>query len=195
ARPGFASQGGDYLPGTRASRLTLNHFLAFTQSNYTIVVSNRDAYAMQVGQSTDTTFDLPSWTVSVLATDTPLDAQVGIQDQGGDTSFTDRFALSGSASAFYAPDAMRLGLAHANPPHPVALARGQAGSWTSTTQSFLSVDLPNLVVTAFKPAEEAARGFVVRLWELSGHISMGNIDASALTPAEAYRTTLIETDR
>lgn len=40
-------------------------------------------------------------------------------------------------------------------------------------------------MTAFKPAEEAARGFVVRLWELSGNATMANLDASALTPAEA----------
>jgi hypothetical protein len=50
------------------------------------------------------------------------------------------------------------------------------------------------VVTAFKPAEEAARGFVVRLWELAGVHSITHVDASAMTPAEAYGTSLIETD-
>ena len=190
ARPGLISQGGDYLPGTRASRLTLNHFVAFAAPDYHVVVSNRDAYAMQVGQSSDRDFDLPTSTVSVVVTDTGA----GVTDQGGDARFLNRFALRGVAGAFAADEAMRTSLAHQNPLHPVWLASGHAGPWTAPTRSFLAIDSPHVVVTAFKPAEEAARGFVVRLWELAGVHSITHVDASAMTPAEAYGTSLIETD-
>src|SRR5262249_59865294 len=146
ARPGLISQQGDYLPGTRASRLTLNHFLAFTTDVYTLLLSNWDAYAMQLGASSDASFDLSGSPVFVLATDTPLGS--AILDQGGDSRFRNRFALRGGASASPS-EAMRTSLAHQNPLHAVALGRGQGGPLAAPYASLLGVDAPNAVVTAF----------------------------------------------
>ena len=51
-----------------------------------------------------------------------------------------------------------------------------------------------MVVFAFKPAEAASRGLVVRLWELDGKPVNAPIDVTAFNATKAYRTTLIESD-
>jgi hypothetical protein len=89
---------------------------------------------------------------------------------------------------------MRAALAHQNPLRAIALGRGQSGALTAASASFLAVSAPNVVVTAFKPAEEGARGLIVRLWELAGTDTSVTIDASAFAPAAAFETSLIETD-
>jgi len=192
ARPGLVTQGGDFQPGTRADLMTLNHFVNFTANHYNVTLSNWDAFAMRVGSSTATTFQLPASDISVLALGNPSSSD--IYDQGGDTYFLNRFALVGASGDFSASQSMMTSLAHQNPLRAIALPRNQTGPLSATTASFLSVSSPNVVVTAFKPAEEGERGLVVRLWELDGTPTSFSIDASAFTPASAYEVSLIETD-
>ena len=125
ARPGMVTQGGDFLPGTRASRMTLNHFVDFGQPDYHLVLSNWDAYAMKLNDSTDSSFDLTGDTVHVVVMEQGLGA--GTADQGGDSFFLNRFALRGVAGAFDAAEAMRTALAHQNPLHVIPLPRNQDG--------------------------------------------------------------------
>ena len=61
----------------------------FADGTYALTLSSWDAMAMRIGNSTPTAFDLPTSEVSVLATGNPSDS--GITDQGGDTSFRNRF--------------------------------------------------------------------------------------------------------
>jgi Glycosyl hydrolases family 38 C-terminal beta sandwich domain len=192
ARPGLAAQGGDFLAGARADYMTLNHFASFTDASYSITLSSWDAMAMRVGNSTPSSFDLPTSTVSVLATGNPSNAE--FTDQGGDAYFRNRFALRGAPGAYSGPDAMRTSLAHQTPLRAVALQPNQAGGLTAPSASLVSVSDPNVVVTAFKPAEESGRGVVLRVWELAGTPSSFTIDAGALAPTAAWETTLIETD-
>ena len=58
----------------------------------------------------------------------------------------------------------------------------------------LSLDVENVLVTAFKPAEEPERGMVLRLWELDDMTTTANIDLSTFQPTEAAEVSLIETD-
>ena len=52
-----------------------------------------------------------------------------------------------------------------------------------------------VVVTAFKPAEDPGHGFVVRTWELGGQSRAFDIDASAMSiDMVARQTNLVETD-
>jgi alpha-mannosidase len=192
ARPGLVAQGGDYLPGTRASRMTLNHFVAFAKPDYHLVLSNWDAFAMKLNDSTDSSFDLTGDTVHVVVMEQGLGA--GTADQGGDSFFRNRFALRGVSGAFDAAEAMRTSLAHQNPLHVVALPRNQDGPLVSPSAGLLTVDAGNVVVTAFKPAEDPWQGYVVRLWELGGAPTTVEIDGSAMGILKAWRTTLIETD-
>jgi alpha-mannosidase len=193
ARPGLVSEGGDYLPGTRASRLTANHFVGFEGEGAHVVLSNADTYLMQVGSSTDARFDLGSSRVSLRLTE--RSSPGSIQRQGGDARFLSRFALSGGAGPFDAPEAMRASLALQNPLRAVALPRRQPGPFAEPVRSFLSISAPDVVVTAVKPAEEGERGLVVRVWELAGRPARFEIDAAAFAPRAAWRANLVETDQ
>ncbi len=193
ARPGLAAQGGDFLAGARTDYMTLNHFASFTDASYSITLSSWDAMAMRVGNSTPTAFDLPTSAVSVLATGNPSNA--AFTNQGGDAYFRNRFALRGGPGAYSGPEAMRTSLAHQTPLRALALAPNNPGGLTASVGSLVAVDKPNVVVTAFKPAEESERGLVLRLWELDGSPATAFVvDATALAPTAAWETTLIETD-
>ncbi len=194
ADPGFESvaDGGDFLPGTRASRMTLNHFVDFEDSGYHVVLSNRDAYAMQVNNSTNSTFDLTGDEVKVVVMEQALGA--GTSDQGGDSLFIDRFAIRGVDAPFDAAEAMRTSLAHQNPLHVIDLPRNQTGPLAAPTASLLSVSSNHVVVTAFKPAEDPGQGFVIRAWELGGQAQAFSVDASAMSTNIAWHTSLVETD-
>ena len=193
ARPGLVTEGGDFLPGARANRMTLNHFASFDLTDYHMVLSNWDAYAMQVNDSTSSTFDLTGDEIHVVAMEQQTPG-AGTSDQGGDTLFRNRFALRGAPGPFDGAAAMRLALAHQNPLHALALPRNQTGPLTAPTASLLSVDADNVVVTAFKPAEDPGAGWVARLWELGGQPTAVAIDASAVSADGAWHTSLIETD-
>jgi alpha-mannosidase len=192
ARPGLVADGGDFLPGTRADGMTLNHFAAVSGGGYTVDLSNWDAYAMRTGTSTTTAFATGTAEVNVLALGNPSGSP--ITNQGGDTRFRHRFALRGRAGAFSGAQAMAMSLAHQNPLRALALPRNQAGPFCAPTAGLLSVDAPNVLVTAFKPAEEGERGLVVRLWELEGRDTTTAINAAALSPCAAFEVSLIETD-
>jgi alpha-mannosidase len=192
ARPGYVSEGGDFLQGTRASRMTLNHFVSFVGDPGSLVISNWDAFAMQVNDSTDATFDLTGDAVRVVVTEQTPGA--GTSDQGGDRHFRNRFAISGSTEPTDPAQAMRFALAHQNPLHPVRLQPNTTGPLTEPVLEPLSLDLGESVVIAFKPAEDAGAGYVIRFWELGSNSSTVTIGGSALDPVAAWRTTLIETD-
>jgi hypothetical protein len=188
----MVTQGGDYLPGTRASRMTLNHFMAFGRPNYHLVLSNWDAYAMKVNDSTNSSFDLSGDTVHVVVMEQAPGAETA--DQGGDSFFLNRFALRGVEGAFDAAEAMRTALAHQNPLHVILLPRNQDGPLIADSAALLTVDSDNVVVTAFKPAEDAWQGYIVRLWELGGAATAVHIDASAMNARNAWQSSLIESD-
>ncbi len=193
ARPGLEAQGGDFLPGTRADFMTLNHFASFATPSYAITLSNWDAFAMKIGNSTVRRFDLPASAVSVLAVGNP--ARSEIVDQGGDAYFRNRFALRGESGVYSGSAALRSSLAHQNPLRTVVLARNQEDRpFKLAKDSFVSVHPENVIVTAFKPHEDPNSGLVVRLWELDGVATPFTLDAARLAPVAAFDTSLIETD-
>ncbi|MFI5366459.1 MAG: dockerin type I domain-containing protein [Candidatus Binatia bacterium] len=192
ARPGLTNQGGDFLPGTRADFMTLNHFVDFADGAYHITLSNWDAMTMTIGNSTVTSFDLSQPEISVLATGNPSGSEIG--DEGGDTNFRNRFALRGASGPFSAAAAMQASLAHTNPLRAIALPRRQTGPLTAPTAGMLAVSAPNVVIMDCKPAEDPGRGLVVQLWELDGKDTAFTIDATAFAPTTAFETSLIETD-
>ena len=171
--------------------MTPNHLVDFEKDGYHILLSNRDAFAMQVNDSTNSAFDLTGDEVHVVVMEKALGA--GTSNQGGDTLFINRFALRGVDAPFDAAEGMRTSLAHQNPLHVVALPRDQSGPLAAHTGSLLSVSSDQVVVTAFKPAEDPGQGFIVRAWELGGQPRAFDIDASAMSISSAWHTTLVET--
>jgi alpha-mannosidase len=195
ARTGLVAEGGDFQPGTRADVMTLNHFVELADEDYVITLSNSDAIDFRQGASTTSTFDLGTPEVDVLALGIVSPVSGDITTQGGDSYFHHGFAMRGRPGAFDGADAMRFSLAHQNPLVALALPRNQmTAPLTSVTRGFALVNAPNVVVTAFKPAEESERGFLVRMWELSGQPANFAADVSAFSPQAVVPTSLIETD-
>jgi len=192
ARPGLVADGGDFLPGTRASRMTLNHFVDFGLGGYHLVLSNRDAFAMRVNDSSDSSFDLTGDEVEVVVMEQAPGA--GSSDQGGDDLFINRFALRGLDASFDGAETMRTSLAHQNPLHVITLPRNQLGPLTDPTAGLLAVSSDQVVVTGFKPAEDTGAGFVIRVWELGGQPRSFDLDAAAMGARAAWNTNLVETD-
>ena len=89
---------------------------------------------------------------------------------------------------------MRTALAHQNPLHVIPLPRNQDGPLSAPSAGLLTVDAGDVVVTAFKPAEDPWQGYVVRLWELGGAPTVVEVDGSAMGILKAWRSSLIETD-
>jgi alpha-mannosidase len=193
ARPGLVAEGGNFLPGTNAEFMTLNHFVNLEDRDYSVTLSNWDAFAMRVGHSTPTRFDLPSSQIAVLGVGNPRSS--GFTAQGGAEYFVNRFALTGHPQGFSGARAMRVSLAHQNPLRVVALPPHQSGPLAAPSASLAAVSASNVAVVAFKPAEEQDGGYVLRLWELDGLDTAVEIDVSAFRPREAFETSLIETDR
>lgn len=192
ARPGLVANGGDFQPGTRADYMTLNHFVEFTEGNASVVLSALDAAAWQAGASTPAAFDLTSRSARVLVTGNV--AQGGIFDQGGDTRFTTTFALVSRPGGASGAASMGAALQHQDPLRAVVLPRNQAGPITATSAGGVVVSPSNVHVFAFKPAEDANAGLVLRLWELDGVQTNVSVDLSAFAPSSARTLSLIETD-
>jgi alpha-mannosidase len=193
ARPGAVAEGGNFLPGTNAEFMTLNHFVNVEGRDYSVTLSNWDAFAMRIGSSTPTRFDLPSSRIRVLGIGNPRN--YGFQEQGGVERFVHRFALAGHPQGFSGARAMRVSLAHQNPLRVITLPPHQSGPLTEPSASLAAVNANNVVVVALKPAEEPDGGYVLRLWELDGRETPIEIDVSAFQPTQAFEASLIETDR
>jgi alpha-mannosidase len=164
----LASQGGQYAArNARYDWLTLNHFVDLTGSDdIGVTLSNADLYFMQVGNSTPSTLDTSTALVKVLAGGQIDGPNLGIPNQGGDTSFLQRFALQ-SHDAFDSSAAMAFALEHQNPFVTRVVTGGTF--YPATSYSFLTVSDPGTLLWALKPADDGIdQGVVLRLWNLKG---------------------------
>ncbi len=162
-----ASRGGHYAEtNCRLDWLPFNHFAAVTGSGHSMVLSNRDAYFMKLGNSGIETIDFKAPQLHVLAAgQVDADLNLGFPDQDGDTSFTHAFALGFMAGDFNATEAMKFSMEHQNP-----LVSGHITGKTprySYQESLLSISDPNVLAWAVKPAEEGiGKGVILRVWNV-----------------------------
>lgn len=188
-----ANQGGHYANmNARFDWLTLNHFASISQGKQAFTISNADCAFMKRGNSALTTLDTKTSQLSVLAGGQVDGAELGILNQGGDSLFTQRFALS-TSGGFDAGASMRFSLEHQNP-LVAGIVSGSEAIYPPKTYSFLTISDPDVLLWSLKPAEEgAASGIIARVW------NVGNSNSSAkisFTPqiTSAYQTTHVETD-
>src|SRR5262249_1421329 len=93
-RAKLLTDGGHYSPrNARYDWLTLNHFADMSDGNVGITLSNADCYYMQLGASTPTTLDTTTPQISALIGGQVDGFGLGIQNQGGDLQFKQRFSL------------------------------------------------------------------------------------------------------
>ncbi|MCB0217711.1 MAG: glycoside hydrolase [Chloroflexi bacterium] len=164
--------GGHYADdNARYDWLTLNHLAALLEpSGAGILLSNADCCFMRLGRSTAERLDTETPQISVLAGGNVVFGDHGLPAQGGDTRFTQRFALQTTGPGTFDPAAaMRFALAHQNPllagrlePMPDRASRLPAEPF-----SLLSEATPSTLLWALKPADAGPQaGLVARLWNL-----------------------------
>ncbi|MDZ7384645.1 MAG: glycoside hydrolase [candidate division KSB1 bacterium] len=170
----LTTQGGHYSPrNARYDWLTLNHFADVGAQGAGFVLSNADCYFMRLGDSTPGFLDVSTPRLSVLAGGQVDGRDIGIPDQGGDSYFLQRFALRGR-TAFSAAEDMRFALEHQN---PLVAIRVEGGTELPADRfSMVSIDNPEVLLWALKPAEDNPNQLVARVWNLgSGPTSFGLI--------------------
>ena len=189
----LASQGGHYSDrNARYDWLTLNHFADVTGNDGVgVTLSNLDLYFMQVGNSTASSLDAGTPLVKVLAGGQVDGTSLGIPNQGGDSSFLQRFALTSHGD--YDPvSAMKFALEHENAFVTGAVTGGFA--YPEQTFSFLSISDPGTLLWALKPAEDGvSSGLVVRMWNLSESPATPTVRLAYDTIAAASRLSHVET--
>jgi alpha-mannosidase len=190
--------GGDYANrNARYDWLTLNRFADMTGSGPAgVTLSNRDCYFMQLGNSSVGTLDSAATTIKVLAGGQvciPGDTGIGLLNQGGATSFQQRFALRPHA-AYDPAAALRFALEHQTPPVCGAVTGGSA--LPADSFSLFTISSTDTLLTALKPPEDSlpAGQVVVRLWNLAAAGRASRITSPSTTIQAAKRITHIETD-
>ena len=188
----LASNGGHYADqNARYDWLTLNHFADVSDGNVGITLSNTDVSFMKLGNSTDDTLDTTTPQILALAGGKVVNGTHGLPDQVDDTSFLQRFALQTHAD-FDSVNAMQFALAHQNPLVGGLITDGDA--LPEDVYQLLSIDDPNVLLWALKPAEEGIEdGFVARLWNLSDAATSFELGLTDLDLISALQTTHIET--
>jgi alpha-mannosidase len=192
-RTRLTTDGGHYSPrNARYDWLTLNHFVDINQnSEFGITISNPDCYFMKFGNSTTRELDVHTPQISVLVGANDLNGEPALSDQGGDDHFVQRFALK-AHDAYDPISAMRFAMAHQN---PLATGRVNGGDfYPPDSYSLLTLDNPNVLLWALKPAEDGMEaGFVARLWNLSNQAQEFSLSMNDGAIASVLALTHIET--
>lgn len=164
------ANGGHYSPrNARYDWLTMNHFADISDgavNTFGITLSNADAFFMKLGASSISTLDTTTPQVNVLAGGQIDGPNLGILNQGGDTFFTQRFALA-THGAFNQTTAMKFALEHQNPFVTALLtsSANQSRGYPANNFSFLNISNPDVLLWSLKPAEDGiGRGIVARVW-------------------------------
>ena len=195
-RAKLVPEGGHYSPrNARYDWLTLNHFAALSDAareGAGVTLSSADCAFMKFGHSTPTILDTSTPQLSVLVGGQVDGPRLGIPNQGGETRITQRFALQGRGR-FEAVEAMKFALEHQNPLVTGAV-HDDGDALPETAYSLLKVSNPNVLLWAFKPAEESLdRGIVVRLWNLGTETTRCQL-ALDRSVTKAFQTSHVETD-
>lgn len=191
ARP--VSQGGYYAEmNGRFDWLTLNHFADISNGQRGVTLSNADCAFIKIGNSALTFMDTLTSQVSVLAGGQVDGAGLGITRQGGDSLFTQHFAL-GFHADFDAPSAMRFSLEHQNP-LVAGEVTGTRSAYPEKVYSFLTMSDPDVLLWSLKPAEEgSAKGFIARVWNFGSNKKDLKISFNS-NITSAYEASHVETD-
>ncbi|NWG74992.1 MAG: hypothetical protein HXY24_10360, partial [Rubrivivax sp.] len=192
-RAKLTTQNGHYSPrNARYDWLTINHFADMSgDGNVGVTLSNADCYFMRLGSSDALNLDVTTPQISPLVGGQVDGPGLGIPDQGGDSHFLQRFALT-SHDAFNPVDAMKFAMEHQN---PLVAGEVTGGSvYPEASYSFLNIDNPNVLLWALKPHEDGIdKGIVVRLWNLSDNPAAFNLTLAPGPIISALRLTHIET--
>ena len=196
ARAETQSRGGDYADrSARYDWLTFNHFADITgKEGIGVTLSNMDSYFFQLGDSEAKRLDTSKAVLRALIGGQIDGENLGIQRQGGDAYFLNRFALR-THGKYDPAAAMRFSLEHQNP-LLTGWARGVNPKLPEKIFSAIQVSNPSVLLWAFKPAEPDIReGIVARLWNLSEKEQSATVQLKPFPIQRANTVSHLETDR
>lgn len=193
-RAKLLANGGHYSPrNSRYDWLTMNHFANVSGGGVGVTVSNADAYYFNLGNSSHGILDTATPQFNVLAGGQVDGTELGIQNQGFDSQFMQRFALQ-THGAFNQTAAMKFSLEHQNPFVTSEIPLNSAPNYPAGNYSFLTISDPNILLWALKIAEDGTgNGLVTRVWNQS-NAGLGYSLSLAPEIITAKRTSHIETD-
>jgi alpha-mannosidase len=192
-RARLTSGGGHYATeNARYDWLTLNHFADMSGDDGAgVTLSNADCYYMKLGNSTDDVLDVNTPQIWPLLGGQVDGTGLGIQNQGGDSYFLQRFALQ-THTGYDPAVAMRFALEHQNPLLTAEVTGGNI--YPETAYSLLAIDNPNILLWALKPADDGiAEGVLARVWNVSGSTADFALSCTNGDISSAQTATHIET--
>lgn len=165
----LTTNGGHYSPrNARYDWLSINHFADISEGSggFGVTLSNWDNQFLRLGSSGISSLDTATPQINVLAGGQTDGAALGIPNQGGDSYFLQRFALT-THGRFDQTSAMKFALEHQNPFVTGMVERTglRGGPYPADSFSFVTISNPNILLWALKPAEDGInRGIVARVW-------------------------------
>ena len=166
----LTTEGGHYAArNARYDWLTLNHFACLGTQNYHISIANRDCFFFKVGASTPGKLDADASYINVLVGGQTDDEQLGIKNQGGDSSFTQQFSISVNNNGLDKTRSMKSALEFQQPLITNMISGDIDAVLPADKYSFLQIANPNMILWALKPAEEGIKnnGLIARVWNLN----------------------------
>ena len=188
-RARLTSNGGHYATrNAKYDYLPFNHFAAMSGADgFGVTLSNGDVYIMKLGNSTVSTLDTATPSLTAIAGG----VYDSIQSQGGDSDFVEHFAI-GTYSSYSAVASMRFALEHQNP-LVAGDVTGTVGTYPETAYSLLKISDANVLGWALKPAQDRGNNRVaVRLWNLGAASSSVDLTFARDVTTKA-KTTHVET--
>lgn len=186
------SNGGHYAnQNARYDWQSANHFVHIGNEARGMTISNQGSHFFKLGNSTIEALDESSREVKFLASGKVAYGTIGINNQGGDTSFLYKYALQSHVGDFDQTASMKMAMEHQ---HPFATGIvGGGNDYPETSFSFLSISDPDVLLWALKPSEEgAANGVIARVWNQAEE---SNFSIDGIRPvSSAINTTHVETD-
>jgi alpha-mannosidase len=195
AKVARAAQGGDYADqNTRTDWLTFGHFADFSTGTRGVTLSNWDSPFFQAGNSTVSTLDGATPRLKACVGMQVDGTTYGIASQGGDSRFTNRFALR-THGAYDAAGAMRFALEHQNPLVAGRVTGNASSALPGNFWQLLELPGTDVVLWALKPAEEGiSQGLIARVWNVSEQSRSFSLGLPGSPISSARRVTHLETD-
>ena len=148
--------GGHYADeNARTDWLTLNHFVKMQDDEAAVMIANRDCRFFHLGRDTTDQMDPASNQLHFLAGGQVDGKKLGIQKQGGDREFTQRFSIHADKKISNV-DAMKRSLEFANPMIVIPLSGSAEGSDDQVLESLAEIESDSVIIWAVKPAEQGS---------------------------------------
>jgi len=193
-RPGLASQGGDLLPGSGRSSISVQSFLAAAGPDFSATLATPDAHLIQLGEGilhnplADSDPQDPLALSLALHNFTRNDYALA---QGGQSHFEFRYSVTSMPGPFRPGAALRFARSVAQP-LPAAWVMGPpTAALPASRGAFLAVEPDNVLATTLKVAEDG-HGWVLRLWECEGRETEVAVDVAGLGAGRAWLCDLLE---